>query len=389
MSAIIVPRRQLLTGMVLGSAGLAVPGWARGMSLSGEHIRQGFGEVSGASIDLAIARGSRTVQGREGPGIAVNGSVPGPLVRLKEGTTARLNVRNHLDEDSSIPWHGVLTPLQFDGVPGISFPGIAPGTSFTAEFPVRQNGTYWWHSHSALQEQAGHYGPIVIDPAGDDPVDATHDYVLLLSELTSLMPHTVMAKLKKGEDYFNYQQATWTDDYPLSEKQRLMWARMRMMPTDILDVTGATYTYLANGHGPKEGLEYLFSPGARVRLRIIDGSAMTFFNVRIPGLRMTIVAADGQNVRPVEVDEFQIGVAETYDVIVEPGREPACSIVAESMGRSGMAVATLASAPGLRASVPALRDLPLLTMADMGMSPGGMAMDSMAPSSMAGMDYGA
>ena len=303
--------------------------------------------------------------------------MPGPLIRLKEGTTARLNVHNRLDEDSSIHWHGLMVPFQLDGVPGVSFPGIAAGKSFTAEFPVRQSGTYWWHSHSGLQEQPGHYGPIVVDPAGSDPVDATHDYVLLLSEFTPMMPHTIMAKLKKGDEYFNYQQTTWTDDYPLSEKQRLMWARMRMMPTDILDVTAPNYTYLANGHGPKEGLEYLFAPGARVRLRVINGSAMTFFNVRIPGLRMTVVAADGQNVRPVEVDEFQIGVAETYDVVVEPRHAAAYTIVAESMGRSGMAVATLTSAPGQRAAVPALRDPPLLTMTDMGMNHGGKSMGGM------------
>ena len=386
MSQITIPRRQLLTGMALGGVGLAMPGWARGMSLSGATIRQGFDEVRGASIDLTIARGSRMVQGRAGPGIAVNGSVPGPLVRLKEGTTARLNVHNRLDEDSSIHWHGILVPFQYDGVPGVSFPGIAPAKSFTAEFPVRQSGTYWWHSHSGLQEQPGHYGPIVVDPAGSDPVDATHDYVLLLSEFTPMIPHTIMAKLKKGDEYFNYQQTTWTDDYPLSEKQRLMWARMRMMPTDILDVTAPNYTYLANGYGPKEGLEYLFTPGARVRLRVINGSAMTFFNVRIPGLRMTVVAADGQNVRPVEVDEFQIGLAETYDVVVEPRNAAAYTIVAESMGRSGMAVAMLASAPGQRAAVPALRDPPLLTMADMGMNHGGKSMGGMQGG---GMDHGA
>ena len=394
MSPIIIPRRQLLSGMALGGAALGLPGWARGMSLSGASIRQGFDEVSGASIDLAIARGRRMVQGREGPGIAVNGSVPGPLVRLQEGTTARLNVHNQLDESSSIHWHGLLVPFQYDGVPGVSFPGIAPGRSFTAEFPVRQSGTYWWHSHSGLQEQPGHYGPIVIHPSGPDPVDATHDYVLLLSEFTPMMPHTIMAKLKKGDEYFNYRQTSWTDDYPLSEKQRRMWARMRMMPTDILDVTAPNYTYLANGHGPKEGLEYLFTPGARVRLRVINGSAMTFFNVRIPGLRMTVVAADGQNVRPVEVDEFQIGVAETYDVVVEPRSAAAYTIVAESMGRSGMAVATLASAPGQRAAVPALRDPPLLTMADMGMNHGGRSMGGMQGGgmdhgAMAGMDHGA
>ena len=383
-------RRQLLGGLAVGSAALTMPAWARGGSLTDTApIRQGFDELSGRSIDLTVARGRRTVQGRQGMGVAVNGSVPGPLLRLRQGTTVALNVHNRLDEDSSIHWHGLLVPFQFDGVPGVSFPGIPAGGRFTAEFPVRQSGTYWWHSHSGLQEQAGHYGPIVIDPAGPDPVAVDRDYVLLLSEFTPLHPHTVMAKLKKGEGYFNYEQTTATDDYPLTGEQRRMWARMRMMPTDILDVTGSTYTHLANGHGPDEGLEYLFRPGERVRLRIINGSAMTFFNVRIPGLPMTVVAADGQTVRPVEVDELQIGTAETYDVVIEPGQVGAYTVVAESMDRSGMAVATLASAPGERAAVPALRDPSLLTMADMGMSHGGMGdMAGMNHSEMAGMDHG-
>lgn len=370
----------IAAGGLLGAAA-AIPAWARGGNMDGAAIRQGFDEVSGRIIDLTIARGPFAVQGRRGMGVAVNGSVPGPLVRLKEGEAVNLNVHNALDEDSSIHWHGLLVPFQFDGVPGVSFPGIKPGQTFTYEMPaLRQSGTYWWHSHSGLQEQSGHYGPIIVDPAGPDPVQADYDYVMLLSEFTPLHPHTIMAKLKKGEGYFNYQQRTLTDDYPLTHADRLMWAKMRMMPTDILDVTGSTYTYLANGHGPKEGLEYLFARGKRVRIRVINGSAMTFFNVRIPGLKFWVVAADGLNVRPVEVSEFQIGTAETYDIVVEPVGE-AHTIVAESMDRSGMALATLASRPGARAPVPALRDPPLLTMADMGMS--GMDHD------MPGMDHGA
>ena len=379
----VVNRRRFLGGVAAGGALLAVPAWARGGNLmaGAPHLRQGFDEVGGASIDLTVARGHRMVEGRAGMGVAINGSVPGPLLRLKEGTTVALNIHNKLDEDTSVHWHGLMVPFQLDGVPGVSFPGIPAGGPFTAEFPVRQSGTYWWHSHSNLQEQAGHYGPIVVDPAGADPVAADRDYVLLLSEFTPVHPHTIMRKLKVGENYYNYKQTSATDDYPLSGADRRMWAKMRMMPTDILDVTAPAYTYLANGHGPTEGLEYLFRPGERVRLRLINGSAMTFFNVRIPGLPMTVVAADGQNVRPVEVDELQIGVAETYDVVVEPGAAAAYTIVGESMGRSGMAVATLASAPGERAAVPALRDAPLLTMADMGMNHGGM--------DQGGMDHGA
>ena len=369
MTNLSLSRRNLLGAGALGAAALSVPAWARGGDVShGGMLRQGFDEVSGSSIDLTIAEGQRMVQGRRGHGIAVNGSVPGPLIRLKEGEPVKLNVTNALDEDSSIHWHGLLVPFQYDGVPGVSFPGIMPGQTFVYDLPpIRQAGTYWWHSHSGMQEQAGHYGPLIIDPAGPDPIQADREYVLLLSEFTPLHPHTIMNKLKKGEGYFNYQQRTMTDDYPLSAEERRMWAEMRMMPTDIIDVTGSTYTYLANGFGPDEMPEFLFNPGESVRLRIINGSAMSFFNIRIPGATMNVVAADGLPVRPVPVQEFQIGTAETYDVLVEPVGE-AMTIVAESMDRSGMALATLASTPGARAAIPALRDPPLLTMADMGMS---------------------
>ena len=356
------------------AAGLAaMPAWAQGHSVhrmrGGAPIRVGFDEVSGAVIDLAVGHGPRIVQGRKGHGIAVNGSVPGPLIRLKEGQDVRLNVTNNLPEDTSIHWHGLLLPFHMDGVPGISFPGIRPGQTFTYEFPVRQAGTYWYHSHSGLQEQQGHYGPLIIDPAGEEPVAYDRDYILLLSEFTPLDPHFIMDRLRKGEGYFNYQQTSWADEYPLSAADRRMWAEMRMPATDIADVTGSTYTYLANGRGPKEGLEYLFNPGERVRLRVINGAAQTFFNLRIPGLPMTVIAADGQNVRGVEVDELQIGTAEIYDVIVEP-RAEAYTIVAESMDRSGMALATLASRPGARAAIPPPRKPPLLDMGDMGMNHG-------------------
>ena len=364
MSALFTSRRAMLKGAV-GLGGLAaIPAWARAMPHG--PIRQGFDEVSGRVIDLAVGQGAIEVAGRSGHAFAVNGSVPGPLVRLKEGEAVTLRVANHLAQDTSIHWHGLLLPFQFDGVPGVSFPGIKPGETFVYELPaLRQSGTYWWHSHSDLQEQTGHYGPIIIDPAGPDPVQADRDYVLLLSEFSPLHPHTIMAKLKKGEEYFNRQKTSWTDDYRLSGSDRRMWAGMRMMPTDIADVTGSTYTYLINGHAPEDSLEYLFSPGERVRLRIINGSAMSFFNIRIPGVRMSVVQADGKNVRPIEVDEFQIGTAETYDIVVEPTAE-AHTIVAEAMDRSGMAVATLASRAGARAPVPSLRDPVLLTMTDMG-----------------------
>ena len=377
MRLLTLSRRDLLSTGAIGAGALATPAWARGADLHAHDIRPGFDEVSGREIALTIGEGAMAVAGRRGHAVAVNGSVPGPLVRLKEGQPVRIAVTNTLKETSSIHWHGILLPFQFDGVPGVSFPGIAPGETFVYDIPpLRQSGTYWWHSHSGMQEQAGHYGPIVVDPAGNDPVRADRDHILLLSEFTPLHPHAIMAKLKKGEEHFNFAKTSWTDAYPLTGADRRMWSRMRMMPTDIADVTGATYTYLANGRGPGEGLEYLFRPGERVRLRIINGSAMTFFNVRIPGTRFWVVAADGQAVRPVEVEEFQIGTAETYDIVVEPSAE-AHAIVAESMDRSGMALAMLASRPGARAEVPALRDPPLLTMADMGMDhePHGGGMD--------------
>lgn len=356
-------RRSFLgSASLLAGAGLAIPAWARGQSLT--QAANGFGELSGNQIDLSIANHHFATGGRNGHAIAVNGSVPGPLIRLREGQDVVLNVTNHLAEDSSIHWHGLLLPFQFDGVPGISFPGIKPGEAFSYRFPVRQSGTYWWHSHSGLQEQAGHYGPIVIDAAQPDP-RYDRDVVVLLSEFTPRHPHEIARLLATGEHYFNRQMQT-VGDGSMSLEDRLMWGAMRMNPRDISDVTGATYTFLVNGHGPADNLEFAFTPGERVRLRIINGSAMTFFNVRIPGVPMTVIAADGQDVDAVEVDEFQIGVAETYDVIVTPP-DGSHAFVAEAMDRSGMGVASLTSRPGHRATPPPLREPVTLTMADMGM----------------------
>lgn len=404
-----ISRRSILGGLGLSAALLAGPAWARGQNMHAGHrghggrgrsggktlIPAGFDEVSGDVIKLSIGAGHRVIEGRRGPGVAVNGSVPGPLIRLREGQNVRLNVTNTLDVDSSVHWHGLLVPFQYDGVPGISFPGISPGQTFSYEFAVRQSGTYWYHSHSGLQEQSGHYGPMIIEPRGGEKVRVDRDYILLLSEFTTLDPHFIMNRLRTGGGYFNYRQNTLTDDYPMSAAERRMWGRMRMMPTDIADIGAPTFRFLANGRGPTEGMEYLFRPGERVRLRIINGSSQSFFNVRIPGLPMTVVATDGQPVRPVEVDEFQIGTAETYDVIVEPGAgvgaAAAYTIVAESMERSGMALATLVSAPGLRAAVPALRPPPVLTMGDMGMNHGEMNHGGMGhgPMSHGAMDHAA
>ncbi|MEC9067382.1 MAG: copper resistance system multicopper oxidase [Pseudomonadota bacterium] len=357
-------RRNLIrsTAALAAASALPMPAWARGQSLT--PAKNGFGEVSGEDIRLAIGNHHFATGSRSGHAVAVNGTVPGPLVRLREGQNVRLHVTNDLDEDSSIHWHGLLLPFQFDGVPGVSFPGIRPGETFTYEFPIRQNGTYWWHSHSGLQEQAGHYGPIIIESAEPDP-RYDRDYVVLLSEFTPMHPHEIMRKLKVGEHYFQRQMQTATEG-EMSGEMRRMWGRMRMNPRDISDVTGSTYTFLINGHGPQDDLQLAFAAGERVRLRVINGSAMTFFNVRIPGVPMTVIQADGQDVDEVQVDEFQIGVAETYDVIVSPP-DGSHAIVAEAMDRSGMGVASLTSHEGHTATPPPLREIPTLTMADMGM----------------------
>ena len=376
-------RRHLIksTAALAAASALPMPAWAKGQSLS--HAKKGFGEISGEDIELAIGNHHFATGNRSGHAVAVNGTIPGPLVRLREGQQARLHVTNTLAEDSSIHWHGLLVPFQFDGVPGVSFPGIRPGERFTYDFPIRQSGTYWWHSHSGLQEQAGHYGPIIVESADPDP-RYDRDYVVLLSEFTPLHPHDIMRKLKVGEHYFQRDMLTASEG-TMPGAMRRMWGKMRMNPRDISDVTGSTYTFLVNGHGPQDDLQFAFVPGERVRLRVINGSAMTFFNLRIPGVPMTVIQADGQDVDEVEVDEFQIGVAETYDVIVSP---PAGShaIVAEAMDRSGMGIASLTSHKGHIATPPPLRQIPTLTMADMGMmdhsahSGSGMA-------SMEGMDH--
>jgi CopA family copper-resistance protein len=366
-----IDRRQLLRGATFAGGGLALaawlPAWAQTNSAG---IARPLPTLSGEDITLTIARQTMVIDGRRMSAIGVNGTVPAPLLRLREGQKVRLNVVNALDEDSSIHWHGLLVPTQFDGVPGVSFPGIKPRSTFTYEFPILQSGTYWYHSHSGLQEQLGHYGPIVIDPAGTDPVQYDREHVLVLADHSPLSPGEIFRRIKVDPGHFNFQRQTLSGllakrDQPL--KDRLDWGRMRMDPTDVLDVTGSAYTYIVNGFGPRDNWTALFKPGERVRLRIINASAMTNFNVRIPGLPLSIVQADGQNVHPVTVDEFQIGVAETYDAIVTPSEDKAYSIVAEAVDRSGMARATLAPRPGMVGEVPPLRKRPVATMKDMGM----------------------
>ena len=388
-------RRQLLhaAATIGGGAALSalLPGWAASAS---PGIAPSLATLSGDDIKLTIGHSALTVDGRRGHAVTINGTVPGPLLRLKEGQKVRLSVTNALkDEDTSIHWHGLLVPFEMDGVPGVSFPGIRPGETFVYEFPLIQSGTYWYHSHSGLQEAQGHYGPIIIDPAAPDPVEYDREHVVVLADFSFLHPHRIFQKLKQQGGVFNYQKQTIAGllagkDQTLRE--RIEWAKMLMDPTDISDVTGAVLKFLVNGHGPNENWTALFKPGERVRLRFINAAAQMIFNVRIPGLRMTVVAADGQNVRPVEVDEFQIGNAETYDVIVQPTEDRAYTIVSEAVDRSGMGRATLAPRPGMTAPVPALRERPLATMKDMGMDMSAHAGRGGAAAAAAGapMDHG-
>ncbi len=351
--------------------------------------------LAGSEFDLAIARSSVEIGGRSRRATTVNGTLPGPVLRWREGDTVTLRVANRMDEASSIHWHGIVLPSNMDGVPGLSFDGIAPGSSYTYRFKVRQHGTYWYHSHSSLQEQTGVYGPLIIDPAQPDARRCERDYVVMLSDWSDEDPRRIKSRLKKQSNYYNFHQRTLVDLFRDARRDgwratladRRMWSAMRMSPTDLSDVGGYTYTYLVNGAAPDDNWTGLFNPGERVRLRFINASAMSYFDVRIPGLRMTVVAADGQDVEPVAVDEFRIAVAETYDVVVEPGSSEAYTIFAQSMDRSGYARATLARREGLAAPVPALDPRPLLTMADMGMDHGAMA--GMSSDAMQGMDHGA
>ncbi len=364
-------------GVGFGLQGL-LPGWARAALGQGEGA---LPALSGTAFDLTVARTRVAIEGKVGGAVTVNGTVPAPLLRWREGDTVTLKVTNRLDETTSIHWHGILLPFQMDGVPGVSFPGIPAGETFTYRFPVRQSGTYWYHSHSGLQEQIGHYGPLIIDPAGPDPVRYDREYVVVLSDWIFGDPHQLFIKLKQMSDSLNFQKRTAVDffadlragGWAATMEDRLMWGAMRMSPTDIADITGATYTYLVNGHGPADNWTALFAPGERVRLRVINASAMTFFNVRIPELPLTLVQADGVAVQPVEIDEFQIGPAETYDVVVRPETACAHTLMCEASDRSGYGRATLAPRLGMSAPVPSLRGRPLLTMVDMGMAGHGSA----------------
>ncbi len=394
-------RRQFLQGA--GAVGLLAALEGLAPNYAGQLVRAANGaemDPEGLFFNLDINHTSLDIGGKDAHAITVNGTIPGPLIRLKEGQMTTMAVTNHLKEDTSIHWHGILVPPGMDGVPGVSFAGIRPGETFTYNFPVKQSGTYWYHSHSGLQEQVGHFGPIIIDPIEPDPFSYDREYIVMLSDWTFENPYRVLAKLKKQSDYYNFQKRTVGDFFKdVSEKgfgpafaERKMWAKMRMSATDFADISGYTYTYQMTGRAPVSNWTGRFRPGEKIRLRFINAAAMTYFDLRIPGLKMTVVQADGQNVQPVMVDEFRIGAAETYDVIIEPKEDRAYTIFAESMDRSGYAAGTLAPREGMTAPLPERRKRPVLSMADMGMAGmadmgmGGMAMKGMDGMDMKGMD---
>ena len=377
-------RRRFVQGLSGVLAATAIP-FSRG-ACGDEHR----GVLSGSEFNLEVSALEVNFTGAKRLATALNGRVPGPILRWREGDTVTVRVKNRLSVPTSLHWHGVIVPSDMDGVPGLSFAGIAPGETFEYRFRVNQSGTYWYHSHSRFQEQVGLYGPIVIEPRHGERHASDREHVVLFSDWTDADPEHLYRTLKLDSEYFNFGQRTAGDFFAAVREQglkpafedRRMWARMRMNPTDLADVSGYAYTYLTNGVTPAGNWTGLFKPGERVRLRIINGSSMSFFDVRIPGLKMSVVAADGQDIQPVNVDEFRIGAGEVYDVMVEPREERAYTIFAQSIDRSGYARGTLAPRPGLQAEVPRMDSRALLSMADMGMGQSmsmGPNVDSVAP----------
>lgn len=385
-------RRTFVKGLaaagMLGGLGLwRSPSWAAAGSPA-------LSTLTGTEFDLSIGEMPVNITGKRRIAMVINGGLPGPLLRWREGDTVTLRVRNRLDAATSIHWHGIILPPNMDGVPGLSFAGIEPGGMYVYQFKLQQNGTYWYHSHSGFQEQVGVYGPLVIEAKEPEPFNYDREHVVMLTDWTDEDPASLMRTLKKQSDYYNFHKRTVGDfvsdvadkGWAATLADRKMWAEMKMNPTDLADVSGATYTYLLNGQAPNMNWTGLFRPGEKLRLRFINGSAMTYFDIRIPGLKMTVVASDGLYVNPVEVDELRIAVAETYDAIVEPTGE-AYTVFAQSMDRTGYARGTLAVRDGLVASIPPLDPRPLVTMGDMGM--GGMDHGGMDHGSVEGMDSAA
>lgn len=392
-------RRTFVKGLGAATA-LAGLGLWRPLAQAAEG-RLPLHDLSGQQFELFIGQTPVNITGRPRTAQTINASLPGPQLRWREGDTVTLRVRNRLDQPTSIHWHGIILPANMDGVPGLSFAGIEPGGDYLYQFTLRQSGTYWYHSHSGLQEQAGVYGAIVIEPREPEPHKYQRDHVLLFSDWSDQAPEALMATLKKQSDAFNYHKRTvgdFIDDVAESGwrntlDNRWAWAKMRMSPTDLADISAASYTYLLNGQPPDGNFTCLFQPGETVRLRLINASAMTYFDFRIPGLKLMVIAADGLPVTPVTVDELRIAVAETYDVLVTVGDLPAYTLFAQSMDRTGFARGTLARTAGLQAPVPEPDPRPVLSMDDMGH--GGMGqmdhsnMPAMDHGNMAGMDHSA
>jgi CopA family copper-resistance protein len=385
-------RRQFVRGTVSAGAMAALVG--ADLADFGETTQQSPTVLSGTHFELTLDTFPVNFTGRHVIATGVNGSSPGPTLRWREGDTITLAVTNNLKTPSSIHWHGIRIPTGMDGVPRLSYRGIAPGETFIDRFPVRQNGTYWYHSHAQFQEQTGLLGVIVIEPRDRDPIDFDREYVVLLSDWTDANPETIFSNLKEESDYYNYHRFTLANFLSDAKKKgtgstlsrRLAWGRMNMSPNDIADVSGAAYTYLLNGNALRANWTGLFRPGERVRLRFINGSSMTFFDVRIPGLPMTVVQADGNDVEPVVVDEFRMGVAETYNVIVQPTTNDPHTIFAQAEDRTGFARGTLTPKLGMAAAVPPMDPRPTRTMMDMGMgSMAGMDMPGIKGMDMSGM----
>ncbi|WP_397474984.1 copper resistance system multicopper oxidase [Pusillimonas sp.] len=400
LSVPILPRRRFVQGLAAGGVLLGLSPLVQAAGATSVKTSTGSATVlTGTEFDLEIGESPVNFTGSPRMATTVNGSLPAPTLRWREGDTITIRVKNRLKEATSIHWHGIILPFQMDGVPGISFAGIAPGETFTYRFKVEQSGTYWYHSHSGMQEATGVYGALIIDPAQTDPIRADREYVVQLSDWTDEDPMRVLAKLKMQGDYYNYNQPTAVDFFRDASKiglkaaieKRQMWNEMRMSPTDLADLSANVLTYLMNGTTPAGNWTGLFQPGERVRLRFINGAANTFYDVRIPGLKLTVVQADGVNVEPVTVDEFRFGPGETYDVLVQP-KDDAYTVYAQAMDRTGYARGTLATRAGLEAPVPALDPVEWLTMADMmgamggGMS--GMSHGASGQSPMSGMDHG-
>ena len=391
-----MPRRRFVQGLAAGGVMLGLSPFAHAAGAISERTRTGAAPVlTGTEFNLEVGQSPVNFTGNPRMAVTINGSIPAPTLRWREGDTVTIRVKNTLKEDTSIHWHGIILPYQMDGVPGISFPGIAPGETFVYQFKLEQSGTYWYHSHSGMQEAQGMYGTIIVEPRDTDPIRVDRDYIIQLSDWTDESPMRVLSKLKAQGDYYNYNKPTVVDFFrDVSEMgmsaaldKRQMWNEMRMNPTDLADLSADVLTYLMNGTTPAGNWTGLFRPGERVRLRFVNGAANTFYDVRIPGLKMTVVQADGQNVEPVTVDEFRFGPGQTYDVVVQP-KDDAYTVFAQSMDRTGYARGTLAVREGLQAPIPALDPAQWLTMTDMMGDMGGMDHGAMDHGSMGQVPMG-